>query len=199
MLIIHRSELSHWYRGNICNARVWYCIMVCCHSQQTPNYIPQNLFSPSLAFNPQTTELNQRLNKILGMPLCIRKFLTCSLHIMIFFHHSITMHTVTRNPNEFSAQFKSEAIIFSCFELSIFYIRVASEWAHVNFDFVNWTSDWCYAGSHAMCSIILHMMTSSNGSIFRVTGHLCGEFTGPRWNHRTKASDAELWCFFICF
>ena len=25
------------------------------------------------------------------------------------------------------------------------------------------------------------MMTSSNGSIFRVTGHLCGEFTGHRW------------------
>ena len=39
------------------------------------------------------------------------------------------------------------------------------------------------------------MMTSSNGNIFRVTGHLCGEFTGPRWIPRTKASDAELWCF----
>ena len=39
------------------------------------------------------------------------------------------------------------------------------------------------------------MMTSSNGNIFRVTGHLCGEFTGPRWISRTKASDAELWCF----
>ena len=26
--------------------------------------------------------------------------------------------------------------------------------------------------------------------------HLCGEFTGPRWIPRTKASDAELWCFF---
>ena len=39
------------------------------------------------------------------------------------------------------------------------------------------------------------MMTSSNGNNFRVTGHLCGEFTGPRWIHRTKASDAELWCF----
>ena len=38
------------------------------------------------------------------------------------------------------------------------------------------------------------MMTSSNGNIFRVTGHLCGEFTGPRWFPR-KASDAELWCF----
>ena len=25
----------------------------------------------------------------------------------------------------------------------------------------------------------LYMMTSSNGDIFRVTGHLCGEFTGP--------------------
>ena len=43
------------------------------------------------------------------------------------------------------------------------------------------------------------MMTSSNGNIFRVTGHLCGEFTGPRWIPRTKASDAELWCFsLIC-
>ena len=39
------------------------------------------------------------------------------------------------------------------------------------------------------------MMTSSNGNIFRVTGHLCGEFTGPRWFPHTKASDAGLWCF----
>ena len=36
------------------------------------------------------------------------------------------------------------------------------------------------------------MMTSSNGNIFRVTGPLCGEFTGHRWIPRTKASDAEL-------
>ena len=41
----------------------------------------------------------------------------------------------------------------------------------------------------------VHMMTSSNGNIFRVIGHLCGEFTGPRWIPRTKASDAELWYF----
>ena len=39
------------------------------------------------------------------------------------------------------------------------------------------------------------MVTSSNGNIFRVTGPLCGEFTGPRPILRTKASDAELWCF----
>ena len=31
------------------------------------------------------------------------------------------------------------------------------------------------------------MMTSSNGNIFRVTGH--------RWIPHTKASDVELWCF----
>ena len=39
------------------------------------------------------------------------------------------------------------------------------------------------------------MVTSSNGSIFRVSGLLCGEFTGHQWNPRTGASDAELWCF----
>ena len=42
-------------------------------------------------------------------------------------------------------------------------------------------------------------MTSSNGNIFHVTGHLCGEFTGPRWIPSTKVSDADLWCFrLIC-
>ena len=38
------------------------------------------------------------------------------------------------------------------------------------------------------------MMTSSNGNIFRVTCHFCGEFTGHWWIPLTKASDAELWC-----
>ena len=37
------------------------------------------------------------------------------------------------------------------------------------------------------------MMASSNGNFFRVTGHLCGEFTGLRWIPRTKACDAQLW------
>ena len=41
------------------------------------------------------------------------------------------------------------------------------------------------------------MMTSSNGNIFRVTGPLCGKFTGRRWIPRTKASDAELLCFLL--
>ena len=42
---------------------------------------------------------------------------------------------------------------------------------------------------------IFVMITSSNGNRLRITGHLCGEFTGHRGIPRTKASDAELCCF----
>ena len=38
-----------------------------------------------------------------------------------------------------------------------------------------------------------HIMTSSNGNLFRVTGILCEEFTGHWWIPSTNASDAELW------
>ena len=44
-------------------------------------------------------------------------------------------------------------------------------------------------------TLAIAMMTSSNGNIFRVTGHLCVEFTGHRWIPNTKASDAKLRCF----
>ena len=33
-------------------------------------------------------------------------------------------------------------------------------------------------------------------TFFRVTGPLCGKFTGHRWIPCTKASDAEFWCLF---
>ena len=48
---------------------------------------------------------------------------------------------------------------------------------------------------NAMTADELYKKKSSNGNIFHVTGHLCGEFTGPRWIPSTKASDAEFWCF----
>ena len=53
---------------------------------------------------------------------------------------------------------------------------------------LKWTLPIFDAGLWLLCCVllwldadrfILHMMTSSNGNIFRVTGHLCGEFTGP--------------------
>ena len=43
-----------------------------------------------------------------------------------------------------------------------------------------------------------NMITSSNGNVYHVTGPFCGEHTGHWWIPLTKASDAELWCFFIC-
>ena len=47
---------------------------------------------------------------------------------------------------------------------------------------------------HSLYSLV--MMTSSNGKKIRVTGHLCGEFTGHRRIPHTRASDAEFWFFF---
>ena len=37
----------------------------------------------------------------------------------------------------------------------------------------------CAIGMDIFVDIQLLIMTSSNGNFFRVTGHLCGEFTGP--------------------
>ena len=42
------------------------------------------------------------------------------------------------------------------------------------------------------------MMTSSNGNIFRVTGHLCGEFTGRRWIPRKGQWRGALMFSLIC-
>ena len=63
----------------------------------------------------------------------------------------------------------------------------------VTWQFWQWPLGW-----HALSHYRYIMMTSSSGNIFRVTGHLCGEFTGHRWIPRTKTSDAELWwCFHL--
>ena len=43
-----------------------------------------------------------------------------------------------------------------------------------------------------------HMMTSSNGNIFRVTGHLCREFTGNRWIPRKGPWRGALMFSLIC-
>ena len=41
------------------------------------------------------------------------------------------------------------------------------------------------------------MMTSSNGNIFRVSGHLCREFPGHRWIPHTRVSDETMFSL-IC-
>ena len=55
------------------------------------------------------------------------------------------------------------------------------------FGFEHWSiSRWMW--------LLIYMMTSWNGNIFRVIGHLCGKFTVHLWIPLTKASDAELSC-----
>ena len=48
------------------------------------------------------------------------------------------------------------------------------------------------------CMSLYILMTSSNGNIFRVTGHLCGEITGHRWIPRTSQWDRALKFSLIC-
>ena len=87
----------------------------------------------------------------------------------------------------------------------------AGDWSrnHAHYDITQMTS-YCF-GNHNLfyfTNVFLYhtagymdfpcfgfMMTSSNGNIFRVTGHLCGEFTGDRWIPRPVANDMDLWCF----
>ena len=61
-----------------------------------------------------------------------------------------------------------------------------------NMEFCQWE---CPRGTPMCIWKPILMMTSSNVNIFRVTGPLCGEFTGHRWIHLTKASNADHWCF----
>ena len=62
----------------------------------------------------------------------------------------------------------------------------------------------CVTKWHSLWQISICMMTSSNGNIFRVTGHLCGEFTGHRpvtWSfdvffdlRLNKRLSKQSWC-----
>ena len=47
-----------------------------------------------------------------------------------------------------------------------------------------------------LCCSDWHMMTSWNGNIIRVTGHLCGEFTGPRWTPAQRPVTRSFDVFF---
>ena len=57
------------------------------------------------------------------------------------------------------------------------------------------SADWVWWQGHGCL-----MMASSNGNICRVTGHWCGEFTGPRWTPRAKGQWRGALMFpLICF
>ena len=51
--------------------------------------------------------------------------------------------------------------------------------------------------THTLHHVGNYIMTSSNGNIFRVTGPLCGEFTGHRWIPLTKPVTRNFDVFFV--
>ena len=51
-------------------------------------------------------------------------------------------------------------------------------------------------GSYLLMVMSWSMMTSSNGNIFRVTGHLCGEFTGHMWIPTLRSVTRSVDVFF---
>ena len=55
---------------------------------------------------------------------------------------------------------------------------------------------WCFLWSTLDQTVLSVMMTSWNGNIFRVTGPLCGEFTGHRWIPLTKPVTRSFDVFF---
>ena len=73
----------------------------------------------------------------------------------------------------------------------------------MNFRIIIFVIFWfeCILKHHQNLSVTFKIiiMTSSNGNIFRVTGHLCGEFTGLRWSpgHKGQLRGALMFSF-IC-
>ena len=119
-----------------------------------------------------------------------------------------TVATDMHNPR-WHYRYRYQRIYSRCFWYSVFHTE-----SHTN-KFIQWTKCCqnslcppqymqCLLDTAAQVSVALsasddnktcHMMTSSNGHIFRDTGPLCGESTGYQWIPLTKPSEEELWCF----
>ena len=94
----------------------------------------------------------------------------------------------------------------SCWQLPVQpMMKISSKWRHFRFSALHNEPVWFTKISKELCTrflfcfvlgwCLLIMVTSSNRNIFRIAGPLWGESTGHRWIPLTKASGAELWCF----
>ena len=84
----------------------------------------------------------------------------------------------------------------SDFSLATISVGEERDWSkHLDYLCYTYTIIYYHILTDDRISITTYMMMSSNRNIFRVSGHLCGEFTGPRWIPHTMANHAELWCF----
>ena len=126
---------------------------------------------------------------------------------MICYRHRGAICYISNFPMEMSIRYKT----YIWLNAFIMCLIDDCSWSTLIWKFNQWISSLWYllvrlAVVITQCKIMPHciqwknerlpMMTSSNGSIFCVTGPLCGEFTGHRWLPLTKASDAELDIFF---
>ena len=124
-------------------------------------------------------------------------------------HHSPSKRTILCPFNDFTVvrpdqllRKQSSACVLRCYHVHMTTVthihrNTAQAIVYISLEYFRLCRKPC-VGSRTCDMIIaerIHMMTSSNGNIFRVTCHLCWEFTGHRWISHTKASDAELWCF----
>ena len=80
------------------------------------------------------------------------------------------------------------------FSVCMDHIAVSSSHTHTNTHTHTHTHPPTHTHTHT--HIYNDLISYKNGNIFRVTGHLCGVFNIRWWIPCTKASDAELCCFF---
>ena len=98
----------------------------------------------------------------------------------------------------FCTAINPELCQFTCPNVLLYYITFATKLLYISQLWVDRYTDYCIFASvwvvtsSSPSPYPAIMMTSSNGNIFRVTGHLCGD-RGDRWIPHTKAIDAELW------
>ena len=128
-------------------------------------------------------KISIRMNMVILIEACLQ---TCS----------VCEWWPVNSPHKGSSRFPHKGPLVYSFEI-FFVIGLNTTWSKhsrsLSFDTPWYSCDIIVMPTSRIT--IYFMMTSSNGKIFRVTGHLCGEFTGLRWIPRTKASDAELWYY----
>ena len=135
--------------------------------------------------------------------------LNCHFDIAFFEHYLLQTTTAAKQANEILWNFylpTLKHLVIQLAKLQIYTSNLTTTFWHCKKNSITFEQE-CTTGFHMnhywiksytiQCVGSMLMMTSSNGNIFRVTGHLCGEFTGPRWIPHTKASDAELWWFIL--
>ena len=126
--------------------------------------------------------------------ILVREYLSGNGFLISFISYTSKTASSWQWPSIFLSSYLHPSYLFSCTHRTVF----LRQWA-------SYPNDFLYSGPFTMAylsprfpSLVRdhhHMMTSSCGDIFRVTGPLCGELAGHRWIPLTKASDAELSCF----